>query len=374
MHRSTSRSGQIGRATAVAQSTSRRAAALGAGAIVASLVASCLGTVGAPGGGGGPSASVSGSSGSYTLLPARIRRLSNAEFDTTTHALLGTNQTFASNLPTDVRQGSYNAGGFPAAGFTRNAAAVFDTVSAPQIGQAAASLAKEAVQNLSKIAPCTGPSNTACAKSFIESFGPRAYRRPLTADEVTGLLGIYQAGVKDQTYGDGIELVIATILQSAGFLYLTELGGTPSNGAAELTSYEVASALSYFLTGGPPDDTLMQAAAANALQAPQAVGAQATRLLKASSMAQLAVFVEQWLGIDTPPGSSTGTVVSSAEMTSETTAFIEDVMTSGDGSVGSLPGQCRAWSSPLSTSMAAWTAGAGLSTWWTPVGASTQTC
>jgi hypothetical protein len=277
-----------------------------------------------------------GAAGKMTLLPTRIRRLSNDEFDASTHALLGTSQTFASTLPDDVRQGSFNAGGFSAAGFTRNATAVFGAVSTPQIQAAADALAKEAITNVTTLAPCaSGTDPTTCAKTFISSFGAKAYRRPLSSDETIGLLAVYQAGAKDGTYADGIELVVTAVLQSPGFLYLTELGGTPSKGIVKLTSYEVAQSLSYFLTGGPPDATLQAAAEADGLQDPKAVGAQATRLL-GESTAALATFVEQWLGVDHPPGTATGTAVSGAEMAGETTAFIEDVMTHGDGSLKTL--------------------------------------
>ena len=309
----------------------------GAGGFVIGI-ASCVGTIGdGLGGAGAATAGDAGTSAAaMNLLPARVRRLSNGEFDATTHALLGTSQTFASMLPVDVRQGSFNAGGFPAAGFTRNAAAVFDAVATPQVESAADALAKEAVTKVTTLAPCaSGTDQTTCAKSFISSFGAKAYRRSLTTDEESGLLTVYQTGAKDQTYTDGIELVVTTILQSAGFLYVTELGATPSNGVVKLTSNEVASSLSYFLTGGPPDATLQAAAAADALQDPKAVGTQASRLLQ-QSMGQLATFVEQWLGIDTPPGTSTGTMVSGTEMTAESTAFIDDVMTNGDGSLQTL--------------------------------------
>lgn len=268
----------------------------------------------------------------------RIRRLSNAEFDATTHALLGTQQTFVSMLPKDVRQGSYSAGGFPTAGFTRNAAAIFDSVSTPQIETAADSLASEAVtNNLTKLAPCSDSNQTNCATTFITNFGAQAYRRPVTAAEQSGLLAVYQAGAKDQTYAAGIQLVITTLIQSAGFLYLTELGGDVVNGTTKLTSPEVASELSYFLTGAPPDATLSAAAAADALQDPSAVGVQAARLLKQpGGQQQLAEFVEQWLGIDTPPGTSTGPIVTGTAMSNETTAFIGDVMLNGDGTLATL--------------------------------------
>jgi hypothetical protein len=323
-------------------------------ALASCALAACIGAIGGPG--DGPGANGAGPSGSSSsplgggavvgpdggiiasLLPVRIRRLSNAEFDASTHVLLGTQQTFASQLPADIRQGSYLAGGLPVAGFARNSGAVFDAVSAPKLQSAADSLASEAVSNhLSTLAPCSDPNQTNCATTFINTFGAKAFRRPVTSDELSGLLTVYQAGVKDQTYAAGIQLVITTILQSAGFLYLTELGGTVANGTTKLTSYEVAANLSYFITGGPPDATLAQAAAADMLQDPTAIGAQATRLLKSpGGQSQMAAFVEQWLGMDTPPGTSTGTMVTSAAMTNETTAFISDVMLNGDGTLATL--------------------------------------
>ncbi len=319
------------------------------GLLITACLASCVGQIGDSAGVGGNGTSPLGSQGSQqnllsdggataSLLPVRVRRLSNQEFDATTAALLGTKQIFATTFNADQRQGSYNAGGFPAAGFTRNAGAIFDSVSAPQVQMAADSLATEAASRLSTLAPCaSGADQTTCATTFIKTFGNQAYRRPITSDEVTGLLAVYQAGLKDQTYAAGIQLVVTTILQSAGFLYLTELGGTPTNGVAELTSYEVANELSYFLTGGPPDATLLQAAAADKLQDPADVGQQATRLLAtAGAKQQLAVFVEQWLGIDSPPGTTTGVAVTGAEMTQETTAVIDDVMFNGDGTLKSL--------------------------------------
>lgn len=323
-------------------------------AAVIAGIAACEGTIGdagqplsasgsgSTGGAGGVSVD-GGDAGAFasSYLPARIRRLTNAEFDNSTSALLGTTQQFASTFNADVRQGSYNAGGFPAAGFTRNASAIFDAVSTPQIEAAADSLASEAVtKNLAQLAPCSdsNPADLGCATTFINTFGAQAYRRPVTTTELNGLLTVYQTGITDQNYAGGIQLVITTILQSAGFLYLTELGdGTSSGGITPLSSYEVASELSYFITGGPPDATLIQAAAANTLQNPSTVAQQATRLLAMpAARAQLATFVEQWLGIDTPPGTTTGLMVSGHEMVEETTELIGDVMFNGDGTLASM--------------------------------------
>ena len=77
------------------------------------------------------------------------------------------------------------------------------------------------------LAPCAksdAAGGEACAKTFIESFGAKAYRRPLTGDETAGLLKAYHVGADGYTYADGIDLVTRVLLQSPGLLYTTEIG------------------------------------------------------------------------------------------------------------------------------------------------------
>jgi hypothetical protein len=91
--------------------------------------------------------------------------------------------------------------------------------------------------------------------------------------------------------------VIQVVLQSPAFLYRLESGsGTPVNGLTPLTSHEVASRLSYFLTDSMPDAMLMQAADANSLLDVAQVEAHARRLL-ADPRARVTVanFNYQWL-------------------------------------------------------------------------------
>src|SRR5262249_60087989 len=90
------------------------------------------------------------------------------------------------------------------------------------------------------------------------------------------------------------------ILQSAGFLYVTELGNG-ANGAAtvELTARETATALSYLVLGAPPDDELLAAADAGSLADADGREAQVRRLLEdPRAKAQIVRAVREWLGID----------------------------------------------------------------------------
>jgi hypothetical protein len=228
------------------------------------------------------------------LIPQRIRRLTNAEFDASVRALTGTTKAVGQKFSPDARQD----------GFTVNDAQRVDNVTAKQIYAAAQELAAEVKANLTTHAPCAnmGASDT-CAKTFIAAFGQRAYRRPLSVEESAGLFTVYQTGASGAAYADGIELVATAVLNSAGFLYLTELGSGPpasATTAVALTPYELASALSYLVTAGPPSDQLLADALAGKLETPEGRQAAFDSLIFGTPVAQDRVVrvVREWLGVD----------------------------------------------------------------------------
>lgn len=245
-----------------------------------------------PGGAGG-----SGAETSSGLIPARVRRLANAEYDASVQALLGTSASPAAgaDFPPDLRQ----------EGFTVNDGQRVDDVIVERLASAAESLAAEARANgtLANLAPCrAGEKPATCAESFITSFGAKVYRRPLIAEEVEALLELYRVGADEATYDDGIEHVARGLLQSAGFLYLTELGDGQfaRDGRVVLTSYELAASLSYLLTSGPPDAELLSKARAGRLTDASERELQARRLFGTDPRAKDATvrMVREWLGID----------------------------------------------------------------------------
>src|SRR6185503_20906589 len=177
-------------------------------------------------------------------------------------ALLGTTMTpsAAYNFPLDSRQGG---------GFTYNDAQRVDPVMAKALDDAAQALVTEARGNnkLATLSPCTNATTQGetCAKTFIQTFGAKAFRRAVTTSEVTDLVTLYHAGADSPgTYNEGIDLVTRGILQSVGFLYVTALGGGGS-GAIKLTNDELASNLSYLVAGSPPDQTLADAGTSGGL-------------------------------------------------------------------------------------------------------------
>jgi hypothetical protein len=309
--------------------------------------AACAGTIeGPPGAGPTGGAGSSGAGGpSAALIPARIRRLTNAEYDASVQALLGTTQTpAASTFPPDARQN----------GFSLNDAQRVDPVLAKQLSAAADALATEAAANgtLARLAPCADPGDptqggAACAKTFVQSFGAAAYRRPLTDAEAGDLEALYAAGADGATYADGIGLVVRGALQSAGFLYLTELGegqGAPP-ATFSLGAFETASTLSFLVAAAPPDDELLAAARAGGLADPAAREREARRLLATDAgQTRLVRVVREWLGIDGIADVAKDTTVYPdfaalrPSIDAESVNFVAEVTRHGTGTVAELLG------------------------------------
>lgn len=153
--------------------------------------------------------------------------------------------------------------------------------------RAAAELAGQVTTDATKLARVLPPSadtGEARARAFVESFGLRAHRRPLTSEEVESYLGLYRRG--PQAYADmaafegGIRLVIEAFLQSPHFLYRVERSTQAVRDRVPLDDYEVASRLSYGLWSAMPDDALFAAASEGTLHSREGVATQARRMLQ----------------------------------------------------------------------------------------------
>ena len=308
---------------------------------------------GSGGAAGGASGSGSGGAGVSTspYIPARVRRLTNAEYDASVQALLGTTMapsvTYA--FPPDARQGP--AGAPAGAAFTVNDAQRVDPVLADRLDTAAQALVTEARGNgkLAALAPCANPTagGEACARIFVESFGAKAYRRSLSSDEIAGLVSdaksVYHVGADGFAYADGIDLMTRVLLQSAGFLYVTELGDSGASSPFTMTSNEIASSLSYLLTSGPPDDALLAQATSGGLGTPDGRESEARRLLATpAGRARLARVVREWLGIEDVAHreKSSGVYPDFAgvaqSMENESRAFIDEVLNNSTGTLAEL--------------------------------------
>jgi hypothetical protein len=129
------------------------------------------------------------------------------------------------------------------------------------------------------------PQSTAdsCLTKAINAFGRRAFRRPLTGDETTLFVNL-ATSIGNQSGSSvliGARQAVWAILQSPQFLYRVELGATSAadGGRLKYTSFEMASRLAAALWASVPDDTLLDAAATDALSTAAGALAQAQRMI-----------------------------------------------------------------------------------------------
>jgi mono/diheme cytochrome c family protein len=139
-------------------------------------------------------------------------------------------------------------------------------------------------------------NTSSCARQITEDLAHRAFRRPVTADEVTRLMRFYEAARKGRgTFDQGIEQVVAAVLASPNFLYR----GIWGNPDLTLTDLELASRLSFFLWNTGPDQELLTLAESRGLTKPGVLEKQVRRMLadpKASSL--VTNFAMKWLNLD----------------------------------------------------------------------------
>jgi mono/diheme cytochrome c family protein len=137
----------------------------------------------------------------------------------------------------------------------------------------------------------------ACARTIVATLAKRAYRRPVSADDVNELMQYYEEGAKDN-FESGIRSAMTGLLASPFFLYRGErvpTGMRPGQTYA-ISDLELASKLSFFLWNTIPDDELLQAAIDGRLREPPVLDREVKRMLADSRSITLASnFVPQWL-------------------------------------------------------------------------------
>jgi hypothetical protein len=222
-----------------------------------------------------------------------MRRLTHVEYDNAVRDLLGDTTAPASGFVLDNQVGIFN---------NTAAAQTVPSVLSDQYMDAALDLAGD-VTDAKKLMGCDPKGSTAtatsCVRNFIASFGRRAYRRPLTADENAKYLDLYNTTRMASDEITGVQGVIAAMLVSPHFLFRPEFGAAASlAGAKKLSPFEQATRLSSFLWASIPDDQLLDAASNNQLNTPAQIEAQARRMLNDPKARQaVSDFYDQWLGI-----------------------------------------------------------------------------
>ena len=143
----------------------------------------------------------------------------------------------------------------------------------------------------------TNASEIACAQKIVENLARRAFRRPVTAEDVNPLMAFYKAGYANGGFEGGVRDALSAILASPHFLYRAE-SGVGTGATRTLSDLELASRLSFFLWSSLPDEELVKLASTSRLSKPEVLAAQVARMLadpRAKSLSH--DFAFQWLNI-----------------------------------------------------------------------------
>jgi hypothetical protein len=206
----------------------------------------------------------------------------------------------------------------------------------------AADVARDPVK-LAKITPAG-----ADATAFVTELGTRAFRRPLTAAEVTVYVGLFNQGQtlleSADAFASGAEMVIRSLLQSPHFIYRVESSTQATGDKIWLSGYEIASRLSYALWNTMPSDELLTAAGAGQLATAEGVASWSqTMLADPRAAGTLVSFHEQLFAIG-----EYGTIAKSATLfptftldlaptlVEEASLFFHEVTVVGNGGIGAL--------------------------------------
>jgi hypothetical protein len=147
--------------------------------------------------------------------------------------------------------------------------------------------------------PTTAAEEASCATRILSNMARRAYRRPVTADDVQAPLDFYrQARQNGETFDAGIRAGLARVLSSTSFIYRMErdAAGVRPGAAHPVSDVELASRLSFFLWSSIPDERLLDLATSGRLRQPGVLAAQVKRMIADErSDSLVSNFTGQWL-------------------------------------------------------------------------------
>ena len=138
----------------------------------------------------------------------------------------------------------------------------------------------------------------ACAQEILSTLTRRAFRRPVSAEDVEGPMAFYREGRSAGDFDAGIEKALGALLINPEFLFRVELDpdGVAAGDAYRVSDLELASRLSFFLWSSIPDDELLEAAVRGELSRPDELERQTRRMLADPRASNLASnFAGQWL-------------------------------------------------------------------------------
>ncbi|MBM75067.1 MAG: hypothetical protein CMK59_06685 [Proteobacteria bacterium] len=224
-----------------------------------------------------------------------LRRLSHVEYDNTIRDLFGIESNWGASFAPDNVVHGYN----------NNATGLqVSSLLADQYMNAAEEVANQVIHAQAElIIPCGILERSVnCAEDFLLQQGGRIFRRPLNSAEMAFYLGFFEDIYYEDGFNEALEWTLAALLQSPHFLYRSELGQAGASGSFELTSWELATELSYLIWQTTPDDALLELAANGSLLDREVLHQQVEQMLLDPRATQtISNLSEQWLSLNLLP-------------------------------------------------------------------------
>jgi len=193
---------------------------------------------------------------------------------------------------------------------------------------------------LPQVLPCASSSpNHACAQTFVDQFGKRLFRRPLTSADQDRYLSFFDARLAASDFKSALKWMTIGLIQSPNAIYRREVG-TLSGSEYQLSQHEIAGELAYMFTGTTPSADLLAKADSGQFDTPEHLTAIAAELLATpNGQDMLQRFFKSWLSYDQLPGSLpnvSGFTAVAPDMVKETQSFIQQAVLTDRGGIKEL--------------------------------------
>ncbi len=146
--------------------------------------------------------------------------------------------------------------------------------------------------------PATDDEQTGCAETIVADLAGKAFRGPVSANDIASIMTFYYAGHEEAGFESGIQQAISRILIDPRFLvrFEEEPEYLSPGDVYAISDLELASRLSFFLWSSIPDQELLQLAIEKKLNEPDVLLTQVDRMLRDEKSAALVEnFAGQWL-------------------------------------------------------------------------------
>lgn len=186
------------------------------------------------------------------------------------------------------------------------------------------------------VTACADDPTPQCVSLFLRTFAAKAFRRPMTAEELGRYSAFFQKEKSASDAPSALRQLVQALFMSPHFLYRTEIGDEETQGTTvAMTAFEKASSLAFTITNGPPDATLWKAAEEGQLGTSDQILGQVRRLTSSekSALGMKRLFAEVWVYpgvagvVDRDKGLyPTFEKSTMAMMAAESSAFIDQVL------------------------------------------------